>query len=133
MVGKRHPDWTLDIAGKGDDRALTFLQGLIDKAGIGSQCVLCGFRTDMAELYAESEVFVLSSPRPLIASLPTNPCATAWGRTPYSAPRTTTASRWHGCGSRKWIGYANNKCCRLSLRTYFSNVLLRISVPFAIL
>ena len=60
-VGKRHPDWTLDIAGKGDDRALTFLQGLIDKAGIGSQCVLSGFHTDVAELYAESEVFVLSS------------------------------------------------------------------------
>ena len=60
-VGKRHPDWTLDIAGHGDEKAVAYLQGLIDRAGMAGQCVLSGFHTDVAQLYAESEIFVLSS------------------------------------------------------------------------
>ncbi len=60
-VAEKHPDWTLDIAGKDDGQAAAYLQGLIDRAGLGGRCVLSGFHTDVARLYAESEIFVLSS------------------------------------------------------------------------
>ena len=60
-IAKKYPDWTIDIAGSGDEKAKSFLQSLIDKGGVANQCVLSGFHNDVATYYAESEIFVLSS------------------------------------------------------------------------
>lgn len=59
-VFKSNPDWKLRIIGGGDD-GFQILKNLIRKYGIENQVELMGFRTDIKQLMAGSEIFILSS------------------------------------------------------------------------
>jgi len=60
-IAKKHPEWTLEIAGDGSEKSLTFLKGLISQYGIERHVNFLGFRTDMDKVFQTSSVFVLSS------------------------------------------------------------------------
>ena len=58
----KYPEWRLDIAGLCDILAhYEEIPNLIEKYGIGERTQLLGYRTDVEQLYRESEIFVLSS------------------------------------------------------------------------
>lgn len=54
------PDWSLQIAGNGNNEAFDYLQSLIDENGCRN-IKLLGFRSDIGDLMKNSEIFVLSS------------------------------------------------------------------------
>lgn len=58
-AGDRNPDWFLEIAGEGPDRA--DLQSRIDAAGLGDRVHLVGLRRDIGAFLASAELFVFSS------------------------------------------------------------------------
>lgn len=58
-VTSKHPDWKLDIYGEGEERE--HLQGMIDNGGHSGVIALKGQTDDIAEKYAESSIFILSS------------------------------------------------------------------------
>ena len=53
--------WRLQIAGTGSEESLQYLKQLCKENGSGGLCGFLGFRTDIEELYKQSEIFVLSS------------------------------------------------------------------------
>jgi glycosyltransferase involved in cell wall biosynthesis len=57
---KKHPEWTLKIAGKASDETLSLLNKMIAECD-ASNVELLGFRTDIDDLMSQSEVFCLSS------------------------------------------------------------------------
>lgn len=54
------PDWTLQIAGDGDEKSLSYLNGLIEDTG-ATNVEFLGFRKDVKDLMQTSEIFCLSS------------------------------------------------------------------------
>ena len=60
LIYKKHPEWTLVIAGKCEDKDINYLCGFLDQ-GRDSQIKFLGFRTDVYEIMKQSEAFVLSS------------------------------------------------------------------------
>lgn len=58
-VAPAHPDWRLQIHGRGSARRR--LKRQINKAGLGDQVRLMGFTKDLPERLASSSIFVLSS------------------------------------------------------------------------
>ncbi|WP_298499347.1 glycosyltransferase family 4 protein [uncultured Algibacter sp.] len=57
---KQNPDWTLKIAGAGDD-GLKLLSGLAKKYNVVNQIIFTGFITTISKLMQESSIFILSS------------------------------------------------------------------------
>lgn len=56
----KHPDWTLQIAGKGSDKSMEYLRNIAQS----NKCInveFLGFRTGISKIMQESEVFALSS------------------------------------------------------------------------
>ena len=53
--------WRLQIAGTGSDESLEYLKQLCKENGVEDTVDFLGFRTDIEELYKQSEIFVLSS------------------------------------------------------------------------
>lgn len=53
--------WRLQIAGTGSEESLRYLKQLCKENGVEDSVVFLGFRTDIEELYKQSEIFVLSS------------------------------------------------------------------------
>lgn len=54
-------DWRLQIAGTGSEESLHYLKQLCKENGVEDNVDFLGFRTDIDELYKQSEIFVLSS------------------------------------------------------------------------
>lgn len=59
FVYRRYPDWTLNIFGEGDKK--NELQGQIDKLNLGKVISLKGKTARIADKYAASSIFILSS------------------------------------------------------------------------
>lgn len=57
-VSSMHPDWQLNIYGKGEREPY---QRLVDESGLNATLHLCEAVTDIESKYAESSIFVLSS------------------------------------------------------------------------
>lgn len=53
--------WRLQIAGTGSEESLEYLKQLCKENGVEDSVDFLGFRTDIEELYKQSEIFVLSS------------------------------------------------------------------------
>ena len=53
--------WRLQIAGTGSEESLDYLKQLCKENGVEDTVDFLGFRTDVEELYKQSEIFVLSS------------------------------------------------------------------------
>lgn len=61
-IEKKHSDWDLQVAGWGSKQStIDFVQQLAKDAGCENRIQLLGFREDIANLYKESSIFVLSS------------------------------------------------------------------------
>ena len=58
-VAQSHPDWRLDIYGKGAEKDI--LQGMIDCYNLSDKVTLCGTTDNPAREFANHSVFVLSS------------------------------------------------------------------------
>ncbi|MBP3590460.1 MAG: glycosyltransferase family 4 protein [Muribaculaceae bacterium] len=58
-VAQSHPDWKLDIYGKGAEKDM--LQGMIDRYNLSDKVTLCGTTDNPAREFANHSVFVLSS------------------------------------------------------------------------
>lgn len=58
-VAQSHPDWKLDIYGKGAEKDM--LQGMIDRYNLSDKVTLCGPTDNPAREFANHAVFVLSS------------------------------------------------------------------------
>lgn len=58
-VHEKYPDWTLDIYGEGEKRAM--LQDLIDKSGLQQSVSLKGQTDNVASAFVKHSLFVLSS------------------------------------------------------------------------
>lgn len=56
----KHPDWTLQIAGKGSDKSMEYLRN-IARYNKCTNVEFLGFRTDISKIMQESAVFALSS------------------------------------------------------------------------
>ena len=54
-------NWRLQIAGTGSEESLQYLKQLCKESGVENSVDFLGFRTDIEELYKQSEIFVLSS------------------------------------------------------------------------
>jgi len=61
QIAKNYPDWTLEIAGDGNDESFNFLKNLVSQLEIETQVIFLGFRNDMDILFQTSSIFVLSS------------------------------------------------------------------------
>lgn len=66
VVSSRKPQvssegWRLQIAGTGSEESLEYLKQLCKENGVEDTVDFLGFRTDIEELYKQSEIFVLSS------------------------------------------------------------------------
>lgn len=62
QIYNKYPEWRLEIAGLCDIPAhYEEIPNLIEKYGIGERTKLLGYRTDVEQLYRDSEIFVLSS------------------------------------------------------------------------
>lgn len=59
IVARKHTDWTLEIYGEGELKKE--LEGLISKKNLNATLHLCGKTKDIAEKYAESSIYVMSS------------------------------------------------------------------------
>lgn len=59
-ICKNHPGWSLEIAGKGNEKDEDYLKSLATEEALSSIHFL-GFRKDICELMASSEIFVLTS------------------------------------------------------------------------
>lgn len=60
-VVKKHPDWTLEIAGGGAEKSQQELIKIIENNNVISNTSLIGFQQNIDELMRSSEIFVLSS------------------------------------------------------------------------
>lgn len=58
-VAQSHPDWKLDIYGKGAEKDI--LQGMIERYNLSDKVTLCGTTDNPASEFANHSVFVLSS------------------------------------------------------------------------
>ena len=61
IIAEFHPGWKLRIAGDGNKQSFDFLKSLAISNNVQERIEFLGFRDDVASLYKESEVFVLSS------------------------------------------------------------------------
>ena len=59
-IASMYPEWVLEIAGSGDEEAVSYLNKMIEERGLSS-CVLLGHVNNMQDLYASSEIFALPS------------------------------------------------------------------------
>lgn len=58
-IAPRHPEWRLEIAGEGEERAA--LQQLVGRLGMQERIELAGFRPDLAARHQAAGLFVLPS------------------------------------------------------------------------
>lgn len=61
VISIKYPEWTLEIAGTGDNQSTMFLNKLIEENGVANSAKLIGFQNDVKSMYRESSIFVLSS------------------------------------------------------------------------
>lgn len=61
IVGKKHLDWRLQIAGTGRRESQKYLTSLANECQITEQIDFIGYRKDIVDYYRKSEIFVLSS------------------------------------------------------------------------
>lgn len=59
LLGERHPEWSLDIVGDGEERER--LQGLIDNYGLNSQITLKKTTTEIEKVYIEAGILAMSA------------------------------------------------------------------------
>jgi len=59
-VFEKNPKWKLKIVGEGDT-GLKFLKSEVERLGIGDKVEFMGYRNDVKEILANTEIFVLSS------------------------------------------------------------------------
>lgn len=60
-IASDYPEWTLEIAGTGDNESIELLNKLIKDNEVTNCVKLVGFRNDVESMYQESSIFVLSS------------------------------------------------------------------------
>lgn len=60
-IASEYPEWTLEIAGTGDNESIELLNKLIKDNEVTNSAKLVGFRNDVESMYQESSIFVLSS------------------------------------------------------------------------
>ena len=60
-IAQKHTDWTLEIAGGGNDKSNETLHKIIKEWHVEGQTRLLGFRKDVDKILRESSIFVLSS------------------------------------------------------------------------
>ena len=60
-IANKYPSWRLVIAGNGDEEDNNYLRKLADSTGRGFQIEFLGFRKNLADVFRQAEVFVLSS------------------------------------------------------------------------
>jgi len=60
-ISERHPNWVLTFAGDGKPENKEYITRLCAEAGISNRTEFLGHVSDMRQLYAESEIFALSS------------------------------------------------------------------------
>lgn len=61
MIANKHTSWMLRIAGGGTEKSNDLLSKMVQDNNVSGRVEFLGFRTDIVELYKESEIFVLSS------------------------------------------------------------------------
>lgn len=61
LIAAENPEWTLEIAGTGNDQSFNFLYRLIKESRVANSVKLIGFQNDVESMYRESSIFVLSS------------------------------------------------------------------------
>ncbi len=62
LVKDNYPNWTLDIAGKGEDRNINYLKDLAKNKGVDNNRIrFLGFNSDVKKLMSEYSLFILSS------------------------------------------------------------------------
>ncbi|PKV50980.1 glycosyltransferase involved in cell wall biosynthesis [Aquimarina sp. MAR_2010_214] len=60
-IAQTHPDWRLEIYGKGEEQDVKLLQKMIDDFNIGNQVKLCGETNDLESKMLNSSLYVMSS------------------------------------------------------------------------
>lgn len=61
MIAHKYPDWTLEIAGKGADESMKYLQQISRNVNIEKQVVFLGFHSDIDNIMRQSSIFTLTS------------------------------------------------------------------------
>lgn len=61
LVSNNHPGWKLQLAGRGDDKSVEFINNLVEENGIQSSFELLGFRTNILEDYDRASIFAFTS------------------------------------------------------------------------
>ena len=60
-ICEKYPDWTLEIAGDGTEKATSFIKELLSKYNVDNRVRLLGHVDKMQQLYSESSIFALPS------------------------------------------------------------------------
>ena len=60
-IADRHPDWTLEIAGDGNENDFNYLKSLAEENGVINRMNFLGFRSDIVDVMSHSSIFALSS------------------------------------------------------------------------
>ena len=60
-IAHKYPDWTLEIAGKGNDGPIKYLQNISRNLNVEKQVVFLGFRHDIDVVMRMSSIFALTS------------------------------------------------------------------------
>lgn len=61
MIAHKYPDWTLEIAGKGTDESMKYLQQISHDVNVEKQVVFLGFHSDIDNIMRQSSIFTLTS------------------------------------------------------------------------
>ena len=60
-ISKKHPEWTLEIAGDGSDSNFDYLKSLIEENDVNKSVIFSGFQKQLDILLQQSSIFILSS------------------------------------------------------------------------
>lgn len=60
-IADKHRNWILEIAGKGNEESLFFLQKLTEDLGVSESVLFSGFHNDIDRIMRESSIFALTS------------------------------------------------------------------------
>lgn len=61
LIAQKYPDWKIDIAGKGSEESICYLQRLAAENGIEKRIHFMGFQKDVRSVMKDHSIFVLSS------------------------------------------------------------------------
>ncbi len=60
-IADKHPDWTLEIAGDGNENDFNYLKSLAEENGMINRMNFLGFRSDIVDVMSHSSIFALPS------------------------------------------------------------------------